>query len=248
VTTVGRRWYPVQNEDAFDFFTKFVEAGNMQMHTAGSLKGGEVVWAMAKLTDKFELFGGDVVEGNLLFTNPHQYGKGIDVRFTPIRVVCNNTLVLAQSKAAAQAVKMDHRTVFDAEKVTDMLNIASLKMSQYKEMASFIGSRKAERSVMEEYFGELLGRDKKDEKELSRNGKAAMAAIDVQPGAEYAQGTWWTAFNAITYMTDHVMGYRPDTRLQSAWYGPNLNLKYKALQKAVEYAAKSPDIERKVAA
>ena len=89
---VGSDWNPVQNAEAFEFFREFVDAGDMQMHTAGSLKEGKMVWALAKVNDGFTIKtaqGEDSIESYLLFSNPHQYGKSIDVRFTPIRVVCN---------------------------------------------------------------------------------------------------------------------------------------------------------------
>ena len=92
---VSGNWNPVQNIEAFEFFDDFVRSGDMQMHTAGSLKGGQIVWGLAKVNDSFELFGGDKVDSYLLFTNPHRFGQSIDVRFTPIRVVCNNTLTLS---------------------------------------------------------------------------------------------------------------------------------------------------------
>ena len=110
---VGDNWNPVQNEEAFNFFSEYVLAGDMEMHTAGSLKDGQMVWALAKVKDSFDLFGGDQVESYLLFSNPHQYGKSIDVRFTPIRVVCNNTLSLSLEMSSANATKMSHRKVFD---------------------------------------------------------------------------------------------------------------------------------------
>ena len=73
----------------------------MEMHTAGSLKGGQQVWALAKIKESFDVFGKeDTVESYLLFSNPHQYGKSIDIRFTPIRVVCNNTLTFSLNSHA----------------------------------------------------------------------------------------------------------------------------------------------------
>ena len=39
LTNVGENWNPVQNEEAFNFFAEYVAAGDMEMHTAGSLKG-----------------------------------------------------------------------------------------------------------------------------------------------------------------------------------------------------------------
>ena len=56
---VGTNWKPLQNEDAFNFFNDFVNAGDMEMHTAGSLDNGRRVWALAKVKDSFEVFKND---------------------------------------------------------------------------------------------------------------------------------------------------------------------------------------------
>ena len=55
LTQVGPGWNPVQNSEAFDFFTEFVNAGDMVMDTAGSLKDGRLVWALADVKDGFSL-------------------------------------------------------------------------------------------------------------------------------------------------------------------------------------------------
>lgn len=236
LTQVGKNWHPVQNEEAFDFFAEFVERGQMQMHTAGSLKNGEIIWALAKVDDDFELFNGDKVESYMLFSNPHQYGKTIDIRFTPIRVVCNNTLTLSLQQQGQAAVRVNHRSAFDADAVKEMMGIAHFKMGQYKEMAQFLGSKRTTEETVKQYFGHLLGTSKKNEGELSRTAERAMEVLIEQPGAEFAEGSWWTAFNAITYMTDHELGRSADTRLQSAWYGANRKLKTSALELALEMA------------
>jgi phage/plasmid-like protein (TIGR03299 family) len=235
---VSDDWNPVQNAEAFDFFNEFVMAGDMEMNTAGSLKDGQIVWGLAKVKESFELFKGDRIDSYLLFTNFHKYGCSTDVRFTPIRVVCNNTLTLSLSSAVERMVKISHRRQFDAANVKDMLGIATDKLAKYKEMAQFLGSKKAKHESVVEYFERLFPATEaaKKEKKLSKNAGIAMDILHTQPGHEFAEGTWWTAFNAVTYMTDHLMGRSADTRLQSAWYGYNKGLKVKALETAVEYA------------
>ena len=71
LTVVSEAWKPVQNIEAFEFFNDFVQAGDMEMHTAGSLRDGKMVWAMAQIKESFELFGGDKVDGYLLFRQHH---------------------------------------------------------------------------------------------------------------------------------------------------------------------------------
>ena len=238
---VGTGWNPVQNSEAFEFFHEYCMSGDMEMHTAGSLKDGQMVWALAKTKESFELFNGDVTENYFLFSNPHQFGKAINVRMTPIRVVCKNTLALSLSQNADQMVTVNHRKAFDAEDVKEQMGIAREKMEQYKSMAAFLGSKKATGDNVIQYFNEVFGAPAKEKVDnvlpfTSRNSKLAFENLDVQPGAEFAQGTWWTAFNSVTNMTDHLQGRSNDGRLQSAWYGRNRKVKLKALDKALEYA------------
>ena len=56
---VSGDWNPVQNQEAFEFFNEYVMAGDMQMETAGSLRGGQIVWGLARVKESFELFKGD---------------------------------------------------------------------------------------------------------------------------------------------------------------------------------------------
>ena len=71
---------------------------------------------------------------------------------------------------------------------------------------------------------------------LSRNANRALEVVDTQPGAEFGRGTWWQAFNSVTYLTDHELGRSQDSRLNSAWLGVNKDRKNMALEKAVEFA------------
>jgi phage/plasmid-like protein (TIGR03299 family) len=242
---VSKDWNPLQNHDAFEFFNDFVVSGDMAMHTAGSLRDGQIVWALAKVKESFELFGGDTVDSYLLFTLPHKFGQSIDVRFTPIRVVCNNTLTLSLSVKANNGVKVSHRTTFNGDSVKETLGIASDKLAKYKEMAKFLGSKKFKEESVKDYFNRIFpvnayGRSKNEDtkakKEMSQSATLAMMALETQPGARYAEGTWWSAFNAVTYLTDHHLGRTQEGRLASAWYGPNKALKVKALETAVEMA------------
>ena len=150
--SVGQNWNPVQNKEAFDFFSEYVEAGDLEMHTAGSLMDGKMVWALAKVKQSFELFKGDEVENYMLFSNPHQFGKSIDIRMTPIRVVCNNTLTLSLSTDSDSMVKVNHRREFNPEMVKEQLGIAREKMDNYKTMAEFLGSKRYTTERHDEYL------------------------------------------------------------------------------------------------
>ena len=240
----GKDWKPVQNEEAFTFFSEFVAAGDMEMHTAGSLKEGRNVWALAKVKESFDVFGEDRVDSYLLFSNPHQYGKAVDVRFTPIRVVCHNTLTFSLQNASKNSVKVGHRTAFDADTVKETLGLASEKFAKYKEMAQFLGSRKVTAESLIQYYNDVFPTtSRKEEKtpvvvydDMSKAAKMCYDALEVQPGAEFAAGTWWQAFNSVTYYTDHLQGRNSENRLHNQWFGYNQAKKVTAAEKAVEYA------------
>ena len=244
---VGDNWNPVQNEEAFNFFSEYVLAGDMEMHTAGSLKGGQMVWALAKVKDSFTILGDDQVDSYLLFSNPHMYGKAIDIRFTPIRVVCNNTLTLSLGQQVAKSVSLNHRTAFNPDSVKETLGIAHEKFAQYKETAEFLSSKRFDMDALINYYNEVFPRTYQGKKEVSvktiedltTNAKKAFELLETQPGAEFGRGSWWQALNSVTYLTDHEMGREADTRLTSAWFGVNQTRKVRAVEKAVEYALAS---------
>ena len=242
LSVVSNDWNPVQNAEAFEFFDEYCRVGDMEMHTAGSLRDGQIVWGLAKVKDSFDLFKGDQVDSYLLFTNPHKFGQCIDVRFTPIRVVCNNTLTLSLNMHSDRVVKKNHRTEFNAAEVKQTLGIATEKLAKYKEMAAFLGSKRYTEETAKLYFNTVFpviayNKEKGPQrKELSKSATRALEVLDTQPGARFAEGSWWQAFNAVTYLTDHEIGRSQDTRLQSAWFGANKNLKIKALETAVEFA------------
>lgn len=241
---IGKGWNPVQNDEAFDFFSEYVLAGDMEMNTAGSLRDGNMVWALAKVKDSFTILGEDQVDSYLLFSNPHQYGKAIDVRFTPIRVVCNNTLSLSLGQQVEKSVSLNHRTQFNPDSVKETLGIASEKFQLYKETAEFLSTKRFTVESLVQYYNEVFPRTYQGKKEisvkdftdLSSNGQKAYEVLDTQPGAQFGEGTWWQALNSVTYLTDHQLGREADTRLTSAWFGANQSRKVKAVEKAVEYA------------
>lgn len=239
LSNVSDGWEPCQNVDAFSIFEEFVERSELEMHTAGSLKDGRVVWGLAKMKEQFALFNDDVTEQYLLLVNPHTFGNGIHVRSTPIRVVCNNTLSFALGKASEVQSTQNHRTVFDAERMKEAIGIAQDKLKKYEEMAIFLSSKRYNdqsfRNFLQQIFpNHTMKEDKKED--LSRNAQRAYDVVEEQPGAEFGKGTWWQAFNSVSYLTDHELGRNQDTRLQSAWFGVNKDRKNRALELAVEMA------------
>lgn len=94
---VSDRYKVVQNEDAFQFTDDLLGEG-VTYETAGALQGGKKVWILAKMPQRY-FIAGDEITPYLVVMNAHDGSSGIKVAMTPIRVVCQNTLNLALSRA-----------------------------------------------------------------------------------------------------------------------------------------------------
>ena len=237
-------WEPVQNSMAFEFFDDFVRAGNMSMEVAGSLSDGRRVFALAKLRDGFRLEKAqeDETESFLLFTNPHLYGQSVDIRLTPIRVVCHNTLTLALGQKNEYRVSFTHRREFDVTEAQRLIMSAVDKLDIYRRQANYLAARRYSPDALDIYFRRVFMPAVPPRipfnrgLALTRNARLALEVVETQPGAHYAPGTWWNAFNAVTYLSDHCIGRSQETRLATAWYGSGKSRKVRALNLALECA------------
>jgi len=250
--TVGRGYIPVQNHDVFDFFKRFVEAGDMELETAGSLKGGRFIWCLAKVKGgSFSLPKGDLTEGYVLLSQPHVLGYALNACLTAVRVVCQNTLTAAlggslDGKNKAGAFRHLHNRPFDDEVKAEAeltLGLAHEGLKTYSHTAKLLSGSKAKDDDVTDFFQNVLRLEHDEEAteadlidfEENRNMKRLRESLVHAPGQELFRGTWWNAFNAVTYTVDHVMSTN-DNRLFSAWYGNGSQMKRRALDLAVEFA------------
>lgn len=106
---VGRDYGVVQNEKAFEFirFIKEVSGQEPLIETAGVLGNGERMFVSARLGEDMYLDKTDAVKNYAVFTNSHDGSGAVMCFFTPIRVICQNTLNMA-IKGAANKVVFKH--------------------------------------------------------------------------------------------------------------------------------------------
>lgn len=106
---VGPTWTPLQNREAFKWFDPFLEAKEATIETAGALFGGSRIWVLAKINRAPSVIvKGDEVQKYILLSNSHDGKVAVRVGFTPIRVVCNNTLQLATNDSASKLIRVRH--------------------------------------------------------------------------------------------------------------------------------------------
>jgi phage/plasmid-like protein (TIGR03299 family) len=105
---VGKDYEIIQNIDAFSFFDAIVGGGDgIQYETAGALGKGERIFITAKLPGYIRVGNADLIEQYLFLTTSHDGYGSISAAFTPIRIVCNNTLNAAL-KNHTNCIKIRH--------------------------------------------------------------------------------------------------------------------------------------------
>ncbi len=253
---VGPEWVPVQNDEVFSFMERFCKAGKMKMETCGSLKGGTEIWALAKFRDDFDIIPGDQMKGYLLFHSAHVWGKGNQVRLTPIRVVCNNTLTMAIGRGSGSKAqfRMPHTRAFDDEvqkSAERALGLADEQIKKLQEVATILSKAEAPPEKVHEFIARIYQPKLIDNMKANNDttpihtnftptSENVWDAINFAPGHDLkgSKGSWWGAFNGVTYHEDHMrISYQDATNvLGSTWFGAGAARKDKALELAMEYA------------
>ena len=122
LSVVGDGYEPVQNTEAFETFTPLFGKDAACIETVGALGVGERIFAMARLPQVEEIVPGDPVENFFLLTSTHDGTGAIKLLFTPIRVVCQNTLSAAMRRARnVISVKHTKNVLKGLEKAKELL-------------------------------------------------------------------------------------------------------------------------------
>ncbi len=234
LSVVSNRYKAVQPVEVLEFFRDLIDENKFKIHTAGTLRGGKRMWALAE-TGKFgEVCKGDGVGGFLLLSTSCDRTLATTARFTTVRVVCNNTLTMAVNDKS-NCVSFSHIQQFDHEKVKEKLGTAVASFGSFMEMAKILQKQKMSIPKAKEFLDALIAPlNQVKDQPLSENRayKKIIALFDEDAkGQELVGNTKWGMLNAVTEYVDHHNPSRNnDARLDSAWFGTGDRLKAKAVQ------------------
>jgi phage/plasmid-like protein (TIGR03299 family) len=192
---------------------------------------------------------GDEVEKFLLLSNSHDGKVAVRVGYTPIRVVCANTLAAAHGSEASQLIRVQHtRRVAEAVRdVREIVNLADQNFEATADQFRFLATRGVDHDDLVRYVKQTfrLCVDQSDE-------AATAAAVKKTPTYQKVEalftsgrgmrelkavrGTWWAAYNAVTEFLGHERGKDPSIRLDNLWFGDAANTNQRALALAVDFA------------
>ena len=159
---VGPNTHPLQNTNAFEFFDGFIQAKEALLETAGSLDEGRKVWVMAKIQrPNSEIVKGDEVAKFVLLSNSHDGTTAVRVGFTPIRVVCANTLAMAHSDKASKLIRVRHskQVKQNLDAIRETMNVADEEFEATAEQFRFLASRQINAKDLEKYIKVALKMD-----------------------------------------------------------------------------------------
>lgn len=176
------RYQPVQNEEIVDLFAEYCEAGHATMETVGAIRGGAIVWALARLNGdtKMTLAGDDQVEGYILFSSAHDGTLPTIGMPTQKRVVCQNTFNAAlRANKSKAGFRMKHSTKWTPERATEakeVLGIAIEDCVKFNELSAKLSNVTIDDKGRFEFISQLMD-GKYLLEEATENAVASASAI-----------------------------------------------------------------------
>lgn len=254
---VGKDYQIVQNREAFSFFDAIVGGNNGILYeTAGALGNGERIFITAKLPDYIRVGNGDdITEKYIFLTTSHDGSGSITAAFTPVRIVCQNTLN-ASLRNMSNVVRIRHtagakQRLEDAHKVMGLANKLSTELeSTFNHWAKItVGDDEMKKLIQlalcpnKETLNHLQKGSFDDLSTVFKNtvdDAFAYAMISESQQTETTKGTLFGAYNAVTGYFQNVRNYKDnEAKLQSIVLGGTAQMKSQKAFDLCEKFAKS---------
>lgn len=214
---VQQRYQILQNEDAFGWADALVGGGGAHYETAGSLKGGRIVYLTLNTPFAPKLPNGDTLKTYLLISNRHDGGGAVTVAIVTVRVVCSNTLAMAIG-GAQKKVSIKHTLSLPArmDEAQKVLGLAEGAANRAEEIATKLLAQKMTDQKFEKFLDLLLlpGAEEPTPRQATAIEKTREAITTIyrqNPTEDNARGTAWGAYNAVSFYHDHVTPRREMT-------------------------------------
>lgn len=155
LSVVSKRYNVVPPHEVLHFYQDLVQAGGFELETAGVLKGGRMLWALAKTGQGMKLNGGDTVKSYLLLATSCGGTLCTTAQFTSLRVGCNNTLQMALNDKS-DAIKVLHSTKFNPKHVKDVLGLGLANWDLFQRNIHELSHRSVSPAEAILFFSDLI--------------------------------------------------------------------------------------------
>jgi phage/plasmid-like protein (TIGR03299 family) len=255
---VGKDYQIIQNTEAFTFFDAIVGGDGIQYETAGALGKGERIFITAKLPDYIRVGSNDLIEKYLFLTTSHDGFGSITAAFTPVRIVCQNTLHAAM-RNSTNSIKIRH-TQSAKERLEEAHKVMGIS-NKLSEQLGDIFNHWAKVSITDSEVKKLIELAMAPSKEVLHNlhsGKLNELSTNFKNICsnvfEYGmssptqqtnttKGTLFGAYNSITGYFQNVRTYKNDeAKLKSIMYGTGLQRTQRAFDLCEDFMKNGNDI------
>ena len=227
---VTNRYKVHQPSEILDFFNTLVQSAGFTLEVAGAIKGGKRIWALANVNKEACVLGDDSVKGYLLLSTSFDGSTATVGQFTSVRVVCNNTLTMADNETAPSRVSLTHGTSFDASLMRNRLGLIVSGFDGMMDKYKALARQQVSAKEAHDFFITLFP-STHNENYIAKTSRGYNKVFDLFEGKgmgstlQGVRGTKWGLLNAVTEYVDHVQGHSTDSRLNNAWFGNGARLK-----------------------
>jgi phage/plasmid-like protein (TIGR03299 family) len=250
---VGKDYEVVQNVDAFSFFDSIVGGKDGILYeTAGALGNGERLFITAKLPNYIRVGRNDCIEKYLFLTTSHDGTGSIQIAFTPVRIVCQNTLNAAL-RNQVNGIKIRH-TASANDKLKEAYRMLGITNQLTVELEA-IYNRWSRVRISDPELKRLIQVAMSPNKETLENLKTGKedalssnftnivssvfdyAMTSPTQQEETTKGTLFGAYNAVTGYFQNVRNFRDgESKFKSIMYGTGLQKCQTAFDLCSDYA------------
>lgn len=244
---VTEQYSVVQNFEAFSFFDAVVGTGDAIYETAGSLFSGKKVFITAQIPGEIRVTQDDTVEKYLVLVNPHDGSGSLRMFFSPIRVVCKNTLNAAirekgREYSLSQGISIRHIGDVDTKikQAQDVLGITSRYFSSFAQLADTLQMKMVDSQMVDKFLKSCFETAKDPEistrKQNEMDRVKTIFADDPKNNLPGISGTAWSLYNAACQYADYeavAVRKNADRRMQSILWGSGESFKALALDSAL---------------
>ena len=222
----------------FHFLTVLSETRTEFYETAGALGKGERIFITAKLPDYIRVGKDDLIEQYLFLTTSHDGYGSITAAFTPVRIVCANTLNAAM-KNHSNCIKIRH-TASAQDRLNQahkLLGITNQLGAELEEVFNHWSNIRITDNEVKRLVQRAMAPNKEVLQNLQNNQQDDLSTAYnnmVSSVMEYAfssptqqegttKGTLFGAYNAVTGYFQNVRNYKDDeSKFKSIMYGTGL--------------------------
>lgn len=238
---VSDRYQTVQPKQILSFFRDIADAHEgFSIETAGQIKGGSRIWALAKSEVGDIDLGGDKIQRYMLMATSFDKSWPTYVKQTSFRPACMNVLASAEGR-----ISFTHIRPVDLQSLREKMNMDSA-WERFSELINKAVNQKMTDSGSRHFFDTILFPKAVKEKETFSQTAAdrtldnIISVMHHAPGQDVsaAKGTLWGTLNALSYWQTHGGSPRSNSgRFLRAFGDETINTQRRALMAAQVLAA-----------